>query len=229
MVLAPGITGKDLNPDLLPLKIGRGSATGNLLIVFTTQLDAESRYLTVNKSQFGLYLDDERKRMLLHYDYNRDPTNQYPDAHVQVAGGSRTLTRWCKRSGCTSKELPRLHLPVGGRRFRPTLEDVIEFLIIEELARPRDGWEKVIQPQGSAPAAGLSPHRGPHDQPYDWQRRLATTRAVAGTADTRASTVQIACTDPSATPVTSTAAARYTVMALSSVSTRTPRSILDTQ
>jgi len=145
MVLAPGITGKDLNPDLLPLKIGRGSATGNLLIVFTTQLDAESRYLTVNKSQFGLYLDDERKRMLLHYDYNRDPTNQYPDAHVQVAGGSRTLTRWCKRSGCTSKELPRLHLPVGGRRFRPTLEDVIEFLIIEELARPRDGWEKVIQ------------------------------------------------------------------------------------
>ncbi len=28
----------------------------------------------------------------------------------------------------------------GGRRFRPALEDVIEFLVDEQLVRPREGW-----------------------------------------------------------------------------------------
>jgi hypothetical protein len=40
--------------------------------------------------------------------------------------------------------LDRLHFPVGGRRFRPILEDVIEFLIVERLARARDGWADVL-------------------------------------------------------------------------------------
>jgi hypothetical protein len=43
-----------------------------------------------------------------------------------------------------TRELSRLHLPVGGRRFRPTLEDVIEFLVIEKLAEPRAGWRDVL-------------------------------------------------------------------------------------
>ncbi len=34
---------------------------------------------------------------------------------------------------------------MGGRRFRPILEDVIEFLIVEQLAKPRDdGWKDVL-------------------------------------------------------------------------------------
>jgi hypothetical protein len=44
-------------------------------------------------------------------------------------------------------ELSRLHLPVGGRRYRPTLEDVIEFLVTEKLAEPRDGWRAVVDAQ----------------------------------------------------------------------------------
>ncbi|MDE0268979.1 MAG: hypothetical protein OXI96_08095 [Acidimicrobiaceae bacterium] len=31
-----------------------------------------------------------------------------------------------------------LHLLVGGRRFRPCLEDVIEFCVLERLVNPRD-------------------------------------------------------------------------------------------
>ena len=37
-----------------------------------------------------------------------------------------------------------LHLPVGGRRFRPTLEDLIEFLITERLVRGREGWQQAL-------------------------------------------------------------------------------------
>jgi hypothetical protein len=38
----------------------------------------------------------------------------------------------------------KLHLPVGGRRFRPTIEDFIELLVDEKLARPKNGWRQVI-------------------------------------------------------------------------------------
>jgi hypothetical protein len=37
-----------------------------------------------------------------------------------------------------------LHLPVGGRRFRPTLEDLIEFLITERLVKGNEGWQKPL-------------------------------------------------------------------------------------
>lgn len=40
-----------------------------------------------------------------------------------------------------------MHLPVGpvgGRRFRPSLEDVIELLIVEGLVDHRDDWEDAL-------------------------------------------------------------------------------------
>jgi len=37
-----------------------------------------------------------------------------------------------------------LHLPVGGRRFRPTLEDLIEFLITERLVKGKQGWQQAL-------------------------------------------------------------------------------------
>lgn len=40
--------------------------------------------------------------------------------------------------------MQRLHFPVGGRRFRPILEDVIEFLIAEKLAEPRARWADAL-------------------------------------------------------------------------------------
>jgi hypothetical protein len=47
--------------------------------------------------------------------------------------------------GTPRRELERLHFPTGGRRFRPILEDVIEFLIVEGLADSRDGWKDVLR------------------------------------------------------------------------------------
>jgi hypothetical protein len=42
---------------------------------------------------------------------------------------------------------------VGGRRYRPALEDVIEFLIVENLARPRAGWKRYSTRAGMISAA----------------------------------------------------------------------------
>jgi hypothetical protein len=46
---------------------------------------------------------------------------------------------------CPDRPLKDFHFPVGGRRFRPSLEDVIEFLVAERLASPRTGWESAVE------------------------------------------------------------------------------------
>jgi hypothetical protein len=43
-----------------------------------------------------------------------------------------------------------LHFPTGGRRYRPALEDVIEFLIVEGLADGQAGWRDVLNEERDA-------------------------------------------------------------------------------
>lgn len=38
-----------------------------------------------------------------------------------------------------------LHLPVGGDRFRPCLEDVIEFLVVECRFATKEGWRAAVE------------------------------------------------------------------------------------
>jgi hypothetical protein len=54
------------------------------------------------------------------------------------------LAAWRLTDDPKDRPLHDLHFPVGVRRHRPALEDVIEFLTAEKLAKPRDGWEKVL-------------------------------------------------------------------------------------
>lgn len=117
------------------------------MVLFTTQFDPEERYLTVGKSKIGLSLGpgDEATQMLLHYDYVREPAHQYPGAHVQVGGTSSVLMAWCQGAKVAPKELHKLHLPVGGKRYRPSLEDVIETLVVEGLAPGRAGLEAAVE------------------------------------------------------------------------------------
>lgn len=54
------------------------------------------------------------------------------------------MARLCERAGIR-RELHRFHLPVGGRRYRPSVEDVIEFLAVEGLVETRTGWEDQVR------------------------------------------------------------------------------------
>lgn len=114
------------------------------------QADPEETYLAVNKSQYGLYLDRELRQMLIHWDYEREPGHAFAAAHVQVNGECEffdALTEHARNSGrvCPERPLWDFHFPVGGRRFRPSLEDVVEFLAVEELAEVRPGWEDAVR------------------------------------------------------------------------------------
>jgi hypothetical protein len=62
-----------------------------------------------------------------------------------VAGTSPALDKIRERRPAVATELGQLHFPVGGRRFRPTLEDIVEFLVLEGICDGRPGWENAVQ------------------------------------------------------------------------------------
>lgn len=138
-------------PQLVPLSIDAKVPMLHLLVAYVLELDPEGEYLAVSKSQYGLYSSDTRDSVIAHWDYEREPDHSYPSAHLQVYGESPTLESVMaharERLGrdCPPRPLHHLHFPVGGRRFRPTLEDVIQFLIVEELVNCREGWESAIE------------------------------------------------------------------------------------
>ena len=141
-VVGFGLTKKSVDLRAIPLRIGNAEARVCLRMIFSVSL-GDHGYLTVDGSQFGLFLDPDFNRLLVHWDYVRLPKAGYPRAHVQVDGFSEnfaSLFASSQRRGDpppTHSELPRLHFPVGGRRFRPSLEDVIEFAIYHGMCGAR--------------------------------------------------------------------------------------------
>lgn len=115
-----------------------------LLVSFDLTLDDERRYLTVRKSTLGLYLLTDRREPLFRYEFDRDKS-QVTQAHLHVHGQSHALGRLYGLAGKgATAELHRLHLPVGGKRFRPSLEDVLECLFVERLLQPLSGWREAV-------------------------------------------------------------------------------------
>jgi hypothetical protein len=104
-------------------------------------LGAVGEHLMVRNSYFGVYAPGkEPSKLLCHFDYEREKEGGHAYSHVQVEGECPALAAWGRRK----LALGRLHFPAGGRRYRLILEDVIQFLIAEELAEGREGWKDVL-------------------------------------------------------------------------------------
>ncbi len=111
--------------------------------MYTLTADYQGRYLMVRSSVMTYGLDTDTDHPLFHFDYERDKADGYPDAHLQVDVDPPGWTALC-RSRDLDKSFGALHLPVGHKRFRPTVEDLIRFLIVEGLADHRTTWEAVL-------------------------------------------------------------------------------------
>lgn len=110
----------------------------------------EEKFLAVESSFFGISVGPvDQREDVLHYDFDRgkdvveNPDERYTEAHLQVHGRHEMFEAHGEDVGAKNR-LGRYHLPVGGRRLRPCLEDLIEFLVLEKLVEPHDGWEKVV-------------------------------------------------------------------------------------
>lgn len=105
------------------------------------QLDHVDRFLAVEESQFSL-LTGLSRDPLLRLHFRRSPKSK-PSAHWHVHAERGAFSALLTEAGVSNPHaMADLHLPVGGSRFRPCLEDFLEFLIDEvgidrcEHARP---------------------------------------------------------------------------------------------
>lgn len=138
------------NQDLqagIPLTITPRQAKLYLGFFMHLEVDDTNDYMMVKQSMTMLSLDPDLARELLHYDYERDKNKDrgYPEAHLQVCASSEHWAAVGDLAG--GLPLSKMHLPVGpvgGRRFRPSLEDIIELLIVEGLVEARDGWHDAL-------------------------------------------------------------------------------------
>ena len=109
------------------------------------------------------FLATDQADIHLHYVRNPDPLIRFeyvrsskepPGAHIQVHAHRDEMAYLLRladagrpKQGLRRRKLPRLsemHLPVGGHRMRPALEDVLLFLKREFAIDTAPGWRSVV-------------------------------------------------------------------------------------
>lgn len=139
-----GLSREDVVPlRAMPLTVSVAPPKAFLHVYHVLTLEPGTGYLTTARSDAGVYLDAEMRECLCRYDYERDKADDYPEAHLHVYAETDAIARCATTAG--DHRLSQLHFPVGGRRFRPVLEDLIAFLIREGLANRKPGWEGIVQ------------------------------------------------------------------------------------
>jgi hypothetical protein len=121
-----------------------GRAVFRLTVRFHCELNQTNTYLAVESSAFAIH-HHATTEPILRYDFLRKPNKDIPSAHINVHTVSEALTRAMEDAGKNRRADRRranssngakmrpsqLHLPLGGPRFRPALEDVLEMLVVE--------------------------------------------------------------------------------------------------
>ena len=125
------------------LTVSRASPRLSIHLVHSLGLDDAGEHLTTIRSSYQLS-NAATDEPVVTYDYARDPPNEYPEAHLHIQGEAVAIQDMLERCGRRKDKPDDLHFPVGGRRFRPCLEDLIEFCILERLVTPRNGWSAAL-------------------------------------------------------------------------------------
>ncbi|MFJ4925328.1 hypothetical protein [Streptomyces sp. NPDC088736] len=135
----------------IPVSIN-GESVLSLRVRFFCCWDGSSTFLATDQSDIHLHyagISDP----LLRFEYVRG-SKEPPGAHIQVHAHRDEMAYLLRladagrpKQGLKRRKLPRLsemHLPVGGHRMRPALEDVLLFMQREFAIDTVAGWKAVI-------------------------------------------------------------------------------------
>lgn len=142
----------------IPITVGLGEGEAPWLwlkVFFRLKLKGPMSYLTVQNSVFSLAINKKTGLPAIRIEFDRDQgfepddmesTSNRSAAHVHIHGVSPEISYIQGRQKASKlKSLEDFHFPVGGRRFRPSLEDFIEFIHKEGLIPVlHDGWREVV-------------------------------------------------------------------------------------
>lgn len=132
-----------------------------LKIRYLVTCEGANQRLVVTKSWVALFAIHDKPKPIIRWEYVRNggiepgvqPTRKQrrQAAHVHVHGWSAELEEISNSTKTPAKSqisgnLERLHFPVGGRRFRPSIEDVLEFLSNHNfIERLHDGGARILE------------------------------------------------------------------------------------
>ncbi|MEB3020387.1 hypothetical protein [[Mycobacterium] crassicus] len=123
-----------------------GSTRGDLATLranYKLCLDSYGKYLAVEHSTLELKSTLERAP-IIRWDYDRDAHSK-PHSHVQVTAHRGAASHILSQlEHPTPHSFQSLHIPMGAERFRPCIEDVIEFLIADCGFCAGPNWREVI-------------------------------------------------------------------------------------
>lgn len=121
-----------------------GHPLAELDVSLRCQLDSRGTWLAIEDSNYGLRAIADRAPVL-RFHYVREKQRP-PAAHLHVHAHRGALSHLLSQSGhAEPHDISALHIPLGGSRFRPCLEDVVQFLI-EECGFDRlDSWREAVK------------------------------------------------------------------------------------
>lgn len=122
--------------------------------------DRAGNYLKVRRSGIAAFPADPTEKIpYFRYEYARQDARSLPGAHIHIhddPGHTSRLTELTRQEGGTTKRSRdrvqrgrdnrhHLHFPVGGDRFRPALEDVLQILIEEFGVDRLNSWQATLE------------------------------------------------------------------------------------
>ncbi|MDQ0987283.1 hypothetical protein [Streptomyces sp. V2I9] len=135
----------------IPIRIS-GETRLSLGVRYFCCWDGSSTFMATDQADLHLFYEGVPDP-LLRYEYVRK-SKEPPGAHLQVHAHRdemayllRLAERGRPQQGLRRDRLPRLsemHLPVGGHRMRPALEDILLFLQREFAIDTTPGWKAVV-------------------------------------------------------------------------------------
>lgn len=132
----------------VPLLV-RGHCLAWLRLHYSCRPDVTGKYLAIESGNFWVVSTKDRTP-LFRFEFSYE-SRTAPHSHIQVHGERGALTHLLTRTGHDRPhEMSALHLPTGGSRFRPSLEDVIQFLIEDCGFESAEGWLDAVHEHRAA-------------------------------------------------------------------------------
>lgn len=124
--------------------LANGRRLAWLRIDFLCRLDATAEFLAIDKSKIWVVAEVD-STPIFRFEYLYD-TDWVPHSHIQVHGERAALAYLLSQTGHDKPHsMSALHLPTGGARFRPNLEDIAQFLIVDCKFDALGTWRAAVE------------------------------------------------------------------------------------
>lgn len=145
----------------------QGILTYRLKVSYLCTWNDSRHFLAVEKSNITFF-HERTTEPLFHFDYLRNP-RRVPAAHINVHTEHAAFHEAMSdsKSGAPARKnstARSLHIPSGGHRFRPTVEDALEMIITEFGVDHADDWQEHVK-RGRAMFRETQLSAAVHDHP----------------------------------------------------------------